>query len=112
MTFVLAFFALPLTGLSGALVGVLRPPPSAFNCFSALVLAVSFSAQRLAISSLEFIGCPLPFTSDLDSHLDTAEHILVSALVVYSELQDVSVLVISPCSSALAIYTHIKHSRP
>jgi len=42
VTFVLPFFAMPLTGLSGAFVGVpTPPPPRAFSCLSALVLEIS-----------------------------------------------------------------------
>jgi hypothetical protein len=40
---------------------------------------------------LEFVGTTLPLASDLYTHLDAAVHFLCATLVVYTELQNISV---------------------
>lgn len=112
VTFVLPFLALPLTGLSGALIGVLGPPPRAFSCLSALVLLVSLESLRTLRSLLELIGRSLPFAPHLYPHLYTAKHVLVSTLIVHAELQDIAILFVSSSTRRPErVVSHVQHSR-
>jgi hypothetical protein len=50
---------------------------------------------------LEFICAPLPFASQLDAHLDAAEQIFLSPLIVDSQLEHVAVL--QGCGARLGV---------
>ena len=67
--------------------GVEGAPPSALSWRRAFVLIISYqSPSRARGSLLEFVSSTLPFSTHLDPHLYTSEHILVTSLVIYSEL--------------------------
>ena len=94
------FFEIPTTGLLSCTSlpfdsGVGGTPPSALSCLSALVLSISSLGQVDAGSLLELVRTPLPIPAHLHSHLNTPIHIFLTSLIIYPELEYISVLLVS-----------------
>lgn len=73
--------------------------------------ALSASLRLQKNNSLEFVCFSLPFTPDLDSHLDTTVHLFCSALVIDAELKNVAILPASAWVARRPLCSHLEAER-
>jgi hypothetical protein len=72
--------------------GVIGAPPSALSCLRAFVLQQSASASVSRADSLELVSGPLPLSTYFNPHLDTTKLVLMSSLIIHTQLQHVAIV--------------------